>query len=80
LPRLGPGEATCIALAYTRHFRFVTDDRLARREARRLGIPLTGTLGLLTALVDERAISRDEGNFVLREMIGRGYRCPVEQF
>lgn len=78
LPRLGPGEASCITLAYTRQLRFATDDRLARREARRLGISLTGTLGLLTALVDERVIGPGEGNLVLREMIGHGYRCPVE--
>lgn len=75
---LGRGEATCIALAHLRQFRFVTDDRLARREARRLGIPITGTLGLLTALVEERVISRNDGNLVLRQMIEHGYRCPVE--
>lgn len=78
LPGLGRGEATCIALAYLRGLRFATDDRLARRTARRLGIPLTGTLGLLIALVEEQAISRDEGNHILQQMIEHGYRCPVE--
>jgi predicted nucleic acid-binding protein len=75
---LGLGEATCMAVAYAREFRFATDDRLARREARRLGIPITGTLGLLRALVDDQAITLDEGNLLLQQMIRYGYRCPVQ--
>lgn len=78
LTGLGAGEAACIALAYSRHYRFVTDDRLARRAARRLGVPITGTLGLLTALVDEQVLSRTEGDEILRQMLEQGYRCPVE--
>ena len=78
LTGLGAGEAACIALAYSRHYRFVTDDRLARRAARRLGVPITGTLGLLTALVDEQVLSRTECDETLRQMIEQGYRCPVE--
>lgn len=78
LAGLGRGEATCIALAYLRKWRFATDDRLARREARRLAIPLAGTLGLLMAFIEEQVISRDEGNRTLRHMIENGYRCPVD--
>jgi predicted nucleic acid-binding protein len=78
LPGLGAGEATCIALAYSRRYRVVTDDRLARRAARRLGVPMTGTLGLLTVLVDEQVLALAEGKEVLHQMIGHGYRCPVE--
>lgn len=75
---LGAGEAACIALAYSRQYRFVTDDRLARRTARRLGVPITGTLGLLTALVDEQVPAQAGGDEILRHLIGHGYRSPVE--
>ena len=78
-PALGLGEATCMALAYTRGLRFVMDDRLARREARRLGIPITGTLGLLRTLVDDQVLSLDEANFILQRMISYGYHCPVQR-
>lgn len=77
-PALGLGEATCMALAYTRGLRFVTDDRLARREARRLGIPITGTLGLLRLLVDDQLLALEEANAILQQMIGYGYHCPVQ--
>jgi uncharacterized protein len=41
------GEAEAIALAYERRCRIILDDRKARLVARRLGIPVTGTVGLL---------------------------------
>jgi len=45
---LGPGESEVLALALERPGScIITDDRLARELARRLRIPLTGTLGLL---------------------------------
>jgi predicted nucleic acid-binding protein len=45
---IGRGEAEVLALAQERRARLVViDDRRARRFARRLGIPLTGTLGVL---------------------------------
>ena len=49
-PFLDTGEASCIAAA-ARHAAsvLVIDERLGRREARRLGIALTGTAGLLCA-------------------------------
>ena len=49
-PFLDAGEASCIAAA-GRHGAalLVIDERLGRREARRLGIALTGTAGLLCA-------------------------------
>jgi predicted nucleic acid-binding protein len=41
------GEAEAIALAYERGCRIILDDRKARMAAKRLGIPVTGTVGLL---------------------------------
>jgi uncharacterized protein len=45
---LGPGEAAVLALALeSRNAVVILDDNLARRVARLLKIPMTGTLGLL---------------------------------
>ena len=41
------GESEAIALAYERGLRIILDDRKAREAARRLGIPVTGTVGLI---------------------------------
>jgi predicted nucleic acid-binding protein len=47
---LDAGEAEAVALAYERSAdRIVMDDLAGRRYARRLGLPLVGTLGLLLA-------------------------------
>jgi predicted nucleic acid-binding protein len=48
LPDLDRGEAEVIALAQELNADLVIiDERLARRHAKRLGLPLTGTLGVL---------------------------------
>lgn len=41
------GEAEAIALAYERRCRIILDDRKARAVALQLGVPVTGTVGLL---------------------------------
>jgi uncharacterized protein len=48
VPDLGAGEREVLALALERRTSLVIlDDSFARRFANQLGIPLTGTLGLL---------------------------------
>lgn len=49
--RLGAGEQAAIALAYEQDLELFTDDAQARKEARRLGIPV---LGSLAALLDAK--------------------------
>jgi predicted nucleic acid-binding protein len=44
---LGLGEASSIAVAKSRGFVFASDDRVARAGAATLGVPLTGTAGIL---------------------------------
>lgn len=44
---LGAGEAEAIALAHEKGMRLILDDRKARAIATRLGVPITGTVGLL---------------------------------
>ena len=77
LHKLNAGEAACLAMAVTRGCRVLTDDRDARELVRRLRIPLSGTLGVLTRLVDIAHLSLDEANALLLQMIAAGYRSPV---
>lgn len=42
-----PGESEAIVLAYEMGLRIILDDRKAREVAQRLGVPVTGTVGLL---------------------------------
>ena len=77
VPPLDEGEAACLALAQRRGYGLLTDDRVARREARRMGVSLSGTLGVLQSLVHEGQIPLEEADTALREMIARGYRSPV---
>jgi predicted nucleic acid-binding protein len=44
---LGPGEQQAVALAYERKALLVIDDRLGRAAARRLGLAITGLVGVL---------------------------------
>jgi predicted nucleic acid-binding protein len=77
MPPLDAGEASCLALARSRGYAFLTDDRVARRESRRWGVPLSGTIGVLVSLIEEGAIFSEEADLALQEMIALGYRSPV---
>lgn len=77
--RLGAGEAESLAVARLRGWGLATDDRVARRVAVQLGIPLTGTLGILAELVRCEAVRPDEANAALAAMITHGYRAPIQR-
>jgi len=77
MPPLDEGEAACLALARSRGYAFLTDDRVARREARRLGVPLSGTIGVLKSLVDEECVTLEEADEALQQMMALGYHSPV---
>lgn len=74
---LNAGEAACLAMAFARGCRVLTDDRDARELARRLRIPISGTLGVLSRLVDIGHFSLDESDALLSQMIAAGYRSPL---
>lgn len=48
-PTLGAGDRAAVALAHERALPLYSDDRAVRRAARRLSVPVVGTLGLLRA-------------------------------
>ena len=62
---MGPGEAEVMMLALETDGRVaVLDDALARKRASLLGIPFTGTLGLLLDAKNKGLISIKEGFYV----------------
>ncbi len=74
---LGAGERSCIAVVVQRGGTFVSDDRYARRIAQQYGTSVSGTVGLLIVAVQHRVLTLSEGNELLHEMVGYGYRSPV---
>lgn len=76
---LGDGESSCLALAAERGFVFACDDRLAHSEAVRLGIPLTGTIGILIKSVRNCVIDLKKANALLKRMIAAGFYAPIKR-
>ena len=76
---LDPGEASCLSLAISRGLVFATDDLAARQLAQERDVPLTGTVGILLALVRDGSLSLAQANAILAEMIERRYRSPVDR-
>ncbi|MBE3109096.1 MAG: hypothetical protein IMZ46_01065 [Acidobacteria bacterium] len=74
---LGLGEASSIAVAKSRGFVFASDDRMARAEAARLGVPLTGTLGILVKAVRAGVCDLEAADGYLGKMIESGFFSPV---
>ena len=76
--RLGSGEASCIAVAMARGFKMLTDDLDARKYAQKFGIPVSGTIGVLVLALGKKIITKEQGNYLLSEMIKMGFYSPVE--
>ena len=76
---LDPGEASCLALAISRGLILATDDLAARQLAQERDVLLTGTVGILIAMVRDGSLSLTEVNAILAEMIGLRYRSPVDR-
>jgi predicted nucleic acid-binding protein len=79
LIRVNAGEAACLSIASQRNGRILTDDRDARKLAAQLKIPVSGTLGILQRLVQIDELPLAEANEILKQMIGKGYRSPVQK-
>lgn len=74
---LGLGEASSIAVAKCRGFLFTSDDRVARVEASRLGVPLTGTSGILIMAARTGVCDLRTADGCLVTMIESGFFSPV---
>ena len=74
---LGHGEASCIAFAKDRNAVVATDDRTARKQCANMKIPVTGTIGILKASVQQSLFALEQANDVLDRMITSGFYSPV---
>ena len=74
---LNAGEAGCLRMAVERRCGVLADDPDARKLARHLQIPLSGTLGVLGRPVDSVHLVIGEADQLLRSTIAAGYRSPV---
>jgi predicted nucleic acid-binding protein len=74
---LGWGEAAAIAVAKGRGFRFASDDKVARAEATRLGVPVTGTVGILAGAVRRSVCDERAAGAYLERLIDAGFFSPV---
>ena len=77
--RLGRGEPSWPAVARSRGALFATDDADARAAARRLDVPITGTLGILGLAVRLGLLTLTQANALLADMVRAGYRSPLGQ-
>lgn len=76
-PSLDWGETACLAIAIARKAIVVTDDWDARQVAASLGLEVSGTLGALCLLIEQRRLTVDTADQFLLEMIAKGYRSPL---
>jgi uncharacterized protein len=72
LSQLGHGERAVLALALVKPRPLVLmDDAAARSEARRLGIPARGTLGILVQAYRQQQLALNEVEFLIEELAER---------
>ncbi|MCP4401553.1 MAG: DUF3368 domain-containing protein [bacterium] len=76
--RFGDGESACLSLAIHRHKSILTDDLDVRKYAQRIGIPVSGTIGVLVRGVRQSVFSLETANDLLARMIEHGYYSPFQ--
>ena len=69
---LDAGERAVLALAQTMRYPLVLlDDEIARNEARRLNLPLRGTLGILVQAYQKQILTLAQTELLIREISAR---------
>jgi predicted nucleic acid-binding protein len=76
---LGAGEAACIAIAAPHRWTVASDDRAARNACSEIGLPMTGTIGILKAAVGDGALALDAADDLLARMKDAGYYSPIQR-
>ena len=71
------GEAECMAVAVGRNGRILSDDLAARRLAQALGVPFSGTIGVLLRLILHHDVPVAAADEFLARMRQAGYRAPA---
>ena len=76
--RLEAGESSCLAVAVSRKHGILTDDIDAREVALRASIQVSGSIGVLVAMIRRGVIDLQEGNRLLKGPISVGFLDFVE--
>ena len=71
------GEAECVAVVVERNGRILSDDLAARRLAQALGVPFSGTIGVLLRLIHHHDVTVAAADELLAQMRLAGYRAPA---
>ena len=77
--RMGAGERSCLAVAASRGALLATDDGIARQYARRAGIPVIGSVGILIRNIQVSDLSLNKAQVLLETMIWGGHRPPIRR-
>lgn len=78
---LDPGESQALAVAAAADGTLVTDDGDARAIAKRRGVDLAGSIGLLVRFVEDDSISAETADEYLKRWIDEaGFRSPARNF
>jgi len=81
LESLDPGEAQALAVAEVADGMVVTDDGDARTTAKKRGVDLTGSIGLLVRFVEDGHILPETADGYLKCWIDEaGFRSPARDF
>lgn len=75
--KLGKGESSCLAIARHRDWLFLTDDLDARKQVKRWGVRVSGSIGCLILAIEKGHCSPERANEFLYRMMIEGYRSPV---
>lgn len=78
---LDPGEAEVFAIAQEFDGVVVTDDGPARTMAREIGLPVTGTIGILVQTVESGTVEVGTADRWLKQLIDEtAFRAPSREF
>ncbi|MGC9399482.1 MAG: hypothetical protein ACP5HM_10150 [Anaerolineae bacterium] len=75
--RLHSGEASCLAIAKQRGWILLTDDQAARKQAIRMNIQVSGSIGCLVMAVERQILTLAQANHWLNVLQQHNYRSPV---
>jgi predicted nucleic acid-binding protein len=74
--RFHRGEASSLAIAFSRSWVFLTDDAKARKAANDLGVEVSGTLGVWVQAVRAGFVTASAADSLLAKIIAHGFRSP----
>jgi predicted nucleic acid-binding protein len=74
---LHSGEASSLAIAFHRQWTFLSDDKAARERSKAMNVSISGTLGVLSSLVQRNQLPILEADRVLGRMVACGYYSPI---